>query len=118
MTKAQSKEEEKKQARQKALLAKKNDPLILARPRNFGIGHSVQPKRDLTRYVRWPRYIRLQRQRAVLYKRLKIPPTINQFKSYTLDRQTGKQLATACSSSNLALNQLPDFEAQIVSTTY
>lgn len=90
MTKAQSKEEEKKQARQKALLAKKNDPLILARPRNFGIGHSVQPKRDLTRFVRWPRYIRLQRQRAVLYKRLRIPPTINQFKSFTLDRQTGK----------------------------
>jgi len=92
VTKAQSKEEEKKQARQKALLAKKNDPLILARPRNFGIGHEVQPKRDLTRFVRWPRYIRLQRQRAVLYKRLKIPPTVNQFKSYTLDRQTAIQL--------------------------
>lgn len=92
VTKAQSKEEEKKQARQKALLAKKNDPLVLARPRNFGIGHSVQPKRDLTRYVRWPRYIRLQRQRAVLYKRLKIPPTINQFKSYTLERQSAVQL--------------------------
>jgi len=92
VTKAQSKEEEKKQARQKALLAKKNDPLILARPRNFGIGHSVQPKRDLTRFVRWPRYIRLQRQRAVLYKRLRIPPTINQFKSFTLDRQSAIQL--------------------------
>jgi len=92
VTKAQSKEEEKKQARQKALLAKKNDPLILARPRNFGIGHAVQPKRDLTRFVRWPRYIRLQRQRAVLYKRLRIPPTINQFKSFTLDRQTAVNL--------------------------
>jgi len=92
VTKAQSKEEEKKQARQKALLAKKHDPLIIARPKNFGIGHSIQPKRDLSRYVRWPRYIRLQRQRAVLYKRLKIPPPINQFKSCTLDRQTAVQL--------------------------
>jgi len=86
------KKKRRSKARQKALLAKKNDPLILARPRNFGIGHAVQPKRDLTRYVRWPRYIRLQRQRAVLYKRLRIPPTVNQFKAFTLDRQTAIQL--------------------------
>jgi large subunit ribosomal protein L7Ae len=90
--KVQSKEEEKRQAREKALLAKKNDPLIQARPKNFGIGRDVQPKRDLTRFVRWPRYIRLQRQRAVLYKRLKIPPPINQFRSGLLDRQTATQL--------------------------
>lgn len=35
--------------------------------------------RDLSRFVRWPKYIRLQRQRAVLYQRLKVPPAINQF---------------------------------------
>lgn len=29
--------------------------------------------------MRWPAYIRLQRQRAVLYQRLKVPPAINQF---------------------------------------
>jgi large subunit ribosomal protein L7Ae len=90
--KVQSKEEEKRSAREKALLAKKNDPLVQSRPKNFGIGRDVQPKRDLTRFVRWPRYIRLQRQRAVLYKRLKIPPHINQFRSGTLDRQTATQL--------------------------
>uniref|UniRef100_A0A671EXC6 60S ribosomal protein L7a n=1 Tax=Rhinolophus ferrumequinum TaxID=59479 RepID=A0A671EXC6_RHIFE len=46
---------------------------------------------DLTRFVKWPRYIRLQRQRAILYKRLKVPPAINQF-TQALDRQTATQL--------------------------
>lgn len=59
----------------------KVDPMILKRPKNFGIGGTVQPKRDLTRFVKWPNYIRVQRQRAVLYKRLKIPPAINQFRA-------------------------------------
>jgi len=48
-------------------------------PKNFGIGGDVQPKRDMSRYVRWPEYILLQRQKAILQKRLKVPPTINQF---------------------------------------
>jgi len=56
----------------------KVDPMILKRPKNFGIGGTVQPKRDLTSFVKWPRYIKIQRQRAALYKRLKIPPPINQ----------------------------------------
>ena len=55
---------------------------------NFS-GQDIQPKRDLTRFVKWPRYIRLQRQRAILYKRLKVPPAINQF-TQALDRQTGE----------------------------
>jgi large subunit ribosomal protein L7Ae len=33
----------------------------------------------LSRFVRWPRYVRIQRQRAILYQRLKVPPAINQF---------------------------------------
>lgn len=52
-------------------------------------GQDIQPKRDLTRFVKWPRYIRLQRQRAILYKRLKVPPAVNQF-TQALDRQTGE----------------------------
>ena len=51
-------------------------------------GNQVPPRRDLTRFVKWPRYIRLQRQQKVLRERLKIPPSIHQF-SNTLDRQTG-----------------------------
>merc|ERR1712244_37935 len=67
------------------------NPLFEKRPRNFGIGQDIQPKRDLSRFVRWPKYIRLQRQKAVLQTRLKVPPPINQF-SQALDKQTATQL--------------------------
>merc|ERR1719390_351248 len=39
-------------------------------PRSFRIGGSIMPKRDLGRFVRWPKYIRIQRQRKVLKERL------------------------------------------------
>lgn len=48
-------------------------------PRNFRIGGDIQPKRDLTRFVKWPKYIRIQRQKRILLTRLKVPPVINQF---------------------------------------
>lgn len=69
------------------------NPLFEARKRNFGIGNDIQPKRDLTRFVRWPAYIKLQRQRRVLYHRLKVPPAINQF-TKTLDKNLAKNLFT------------------------
>jgi len=74
----------KKAAPAKKVEEKKN-PLIEKRPRSFGIGGNIQPKRDVTRFVRWPHYIKLQRQRRILLKRLKVPPTINQF-TKTLDK--------------------------------
>jgi large subunit ribosomal protein L7Ae len=59
---------------------------------NRGIGQNPQrPGRDLTRYVRWPRYIRIARQKRVLYQRLKVPPAINQF-TRTLDRNATSAL--------------------------
>jgi len=67
------------------------NPLYEKRPKNFGIGQDIQPKRDLTRFVKWPQYIRVQRQRSILLKRLKVPPPINQF-THTLDKQTSTQL--------------------------
>merc|ERR1711992_295474 len=67
--------------------AKESNPLFEKTPKSFGIGGDIQPKRDLTRFVKWPKYIRIQRQKAVLQKRLKVPPMINQF-SQTLDKQT------------------------------
>uniref|UniRef100_A0A915DN90 60S ribosomal protein L7a n=1 Tax=Ditylenchus dipsaci TaxID=166011 RepID=A0A915DN90_9BILA len=70
---------------------KESNPLFEKRPRNFSIGQDIQPKRDLTRFVRWPKYIRLQRQRAVLLKRLKVPPPVHQFHS-TLDKPTAVKL--------------------------
>merc|ERR1712157_710314 len=66
---------------------KQQNPLFEKTPKSFGIGGDIQPKRDLTRFVKWPKYIRIQRQKAVLQKRLKVPPMINQF-SQTLDKQT------------------------------
>jgi len=70
---------------------KKLNPLFEKRTRNFGIGQDVQPTRDLSRFVKWPRYIRVQRQKKVLEERLKVPPPINQFR-HTVDSQTAKQL--------------------------
>merc|ERR1712024_408562 len=67
------------------------NPLFEKRSKNFGIGQDLQPKKDLTRFVRWPKYVKLQRQRAVLQQRLKVPPSINQF-NQTLDKQTATQL--------------------------
>jgi large subunit ribosomal protein L7Ae len=59
-------------------------------PRNFRLGGDIQPKRDLTRFVKWPKYVRIQRQKRVLLQRLKVPPTINQF-SQTIDKnESGK----------------------------
>jgi large subunit ribosomal protein L7Ae len=63
------------------------NPLFEKHPRNFSIGCDVQPKRNLSRYIKWPVYIRIQRQKAILTKRLKVPPAINQF-SKVLDKNT------------------------------
>jgi len=79
--------------KKKALKKKeqKKNPLIQKRRRDFGIGQDIQPKRDLYRFVKWPKYVELQRKRAVLKKRLKVPPPIHQF-SHVLDRPTAMQL--------------------------
>ncbi|KAK4502510.1 hypothetical protein PRZ48_005935 [Zasmidium cellare] len=76
----------------KAGVSKKQakNPLIERRPRNYGIGQDIQPKRNLSRMVKWPEYVRLQRQRKILNMRLKVPPAIAQF-SNTLDRNTAAQ---------------------------
>jgi len=47
--------------------------------RNYSIGNDTQPKRDVSRMVRWPKYIVIQRQKKILMERLKVPPAINQF---------------------------------------
>jgi large subunit ribosomal protein L7Ae len=56
------------------------DPLFKPTPRSSRIGGNIRPAgRDLSRFVKWPKYVRLQRQRAILYQRLKVPPAVNQF---------------------------------------
>lgn len=66
------------------------NPLIEKRPRNFGIGQDIQPKRNVSRMVKWPEYVRLQRQKKILNMRLKVPPAIAQFQ-HVLDKNTAAQ---------------------------
>ena len=60
-------------------LTQYQNPLIEKRSRNYGIGQDIQPHRNLSRMVKWPEYIRLQRQKKILNLRLKVPPAISQF---------------------------------------
>jgi len=60
-------------------------------PRDYRVGRDILAKRDLSRYVKWPRYVRIQRQRAILKKRLKVPPALNQF-SRTLEKNQASNL--------------------------
>ncbi|EAZ63042.1 ribosomal protein L8B (L4B) (rp6) (YL5) [Scheffersomyces stipitis CBS 6054] len=70
--------------------ASAKNPLVDATPKNFGIGQSIQPKRNLSRFVKWPEYVRLQRQKKILSLRLKVPPALSQFQN-TLDKNTAAQ---------------------------
>jgi len=82
----QSQKQKKKEKKKKV-----ENPLFEKTPRNFSVGGAIQPKRDLTRFVRWPKYVRLQRQKRVLYQRLRVPPAINQF-THTLSKAHAVQL--------------------------
>merc|ERR1712096_279313 len=79
----------------KAVAKKVTNPLFEKRSKNFGIGQDIQPKRDLNHFVKWPKYIRLQRQKAVLQRRLKVPPAINQF-NQAVDKATAASLFRLC----------------------
>jgi len=79
------------QATSKSSAAKKQkNPLIEKRPRNYGIGQDIQPQRNVGRMVRWPAYVRLQRQKKILNMRLKVPPAIAQFQ-HVADRNLATQ---------------------------
>lgn len=68
------------------------NPLFPSTPKSTRIGQDIRPKgRDLSRFVRWPRYVRLQRQKKILLQRLKVPPTLQQFKR-TLDKNQAATL--------------------------
>eukprot|EP00294_Goniomonas_avonlea_P004931 CAMPEP_0114544000 /NCGR_PEP_ID=MMETSP0114-20121206/2649_1 /TAXON_ID=31324 /ORGANISM="Goniomonas sp, Strain m" /LENGTH=90 /DNA_ID=CAMNT_0001728363 /DNA_START=39 /DNA_END=308 /DNA_ORIENTATION=- len=71
--------------------AKKDEtPLFERKPKNFGVGNAIQPRKDMSRFVKFPKYVRLQRQRRILNQRLKVPPAINQF-TKTLDKGTATE---------------------------
>ena len=52
--------------------ASAKNPLFEKKTRSFGIGGDLPPKQDLTRFVKWPEYVRLQRQKVILHQRLKV----------------------------------------------
>lgn len=68
---------------------KETNPLFEKRPRSFGIGGNLPPKKDMHRFVKWPKYVRIQRQRRVLKMRLKVPPALNRF-TKTLDKASAE----------------------------
>lgn len=70
----------------------KKNTLFESKKRNFQIGGDIKPKMNLTRFVKWPQYIRLQRQKRILLQRLKVPPSIAQFQA-TIDKNQFVQLA-------------------------
>lgn len=76
-----------------APVAPVKNPLMTSRPKIFGLGGTVLPKRDVTRQVRWPQYVIRQRRRRVLERRMKVPPAVNQFR-HALDKATKKELLT------------------------
>ena len=77
---APSKKSKKAPAKVASTPKKTVDPMFPPRPRSTRIGGDLRPQgRDLSRFVKWPKYVRIQRQRAILYQRLKVPPVINQF---------------------------------------
>lgn len=80
---------------------KSHSHLFTERKKNYSIGNDVQPQRNLTRMVKWPRYIRVQRQRVILKSRLKVPPSINLF-TKAIDKNSAKLLF------NLLFNYRPE----------
>jgi len=70
---------------------KKHPHLFSEIHKDYSIGQCIQPRRDLSRMVKWPRYIRIQRQKKILRQRLKIPPPINQF-TKTVDKNAASLL--------------------------
>merc|ERR1719506_3181925 len=95
----------KKVAKKAAAKAEFPANMIEKKPRTFSIGGDIRPCGDLTRFVKWPKYVRIQRSRRILYQRIKIPPAINQFKQ-TFDKRQAGQLFRL-------LNQLkPETKAQ------
>ena len=56
-----------------------------------GTNNNASYRKDLSRFVKWPKYIRIQRQRRIFCQKLKIPPAIFQF-SKTLDKNMSSQL--------------------------
>merc|ERR1719440_536055 len=91
---APKKQGKKKVAAVPSVAAKKEvqkNPAFEKTPRSFRVGGAIQPRVNLARMVKWPKYVNLQRRKSILLKRLKSPPAVNQFNS-TIDKNQAGQL--------------------------
>jgi large subunit ribosomal protein L7Ae len=91
-----SKNQKKKVAALSAALQKevkktKKNSLFEKISRSFRVGASIQPRVDLSRVVKWPKYVTLQRKKSIILKRLKSPPAVNQF-NVAIDKNQASQL--------------------------
>jgi len=81
----------KKKAQSKNPGPQKLENPFKSRPKNFSAGCDIVPKtHKLGRMMKWPRYIRVQRQMGVLKKRLKVPGPVALF-----ERAADKSLTNA-----------------------
>merc|ERR1719235_2857299 len=75
--------------------ASRKNPLFEKTPKNFRLGGDLQPKRDLSRFIKWPKYVRLQRAKKIMLMRLKVPPAINQFNG-AIDKNQAAHVLKLC----------------------
>ena len=84
------KKEEQQKPKQKEKIKTVKHPLCQPNPKNFRFGNDVRPRIVKSRFVKFPRYVQLQRQKRILMKRLKCPPALAQFFE-PLDKDTSKK---------------------------
>ncbi|SBT45357.1 60S ribosomal protein L7-3, putative [Plasmodium ovale wallikeri] len=88
----------------------KSNPLIFEKKKKSNIiGVGIRPKKDLSKYVKWPKYIRIQRKKKILLERLKVPPMINQF-NHTLGKS--QFCYSLCKFYQPLSSSSPSFNAQ------
>ena len=92
MVKKIKKEDQKPKQKEKIKTVK--HPLCQPNPKNFRFGNDVRPRIVKSRFVKFPRYVQLQRQKRILMKRLKCPPALAQFFE-PLDKDTSKKVYKA-----------------------
>ena len=89
-----SKNAEPSKPKQKEKIKTVKHPLCQPNPKNFRFGNDVRPRIVKSRFVKFPRYVQLQRQKRILMKRLKCPPALAQFFD-PLDKDTTKKVYKA-----------------------
>ena len=86
-----NKNTEPQKPKQKEKIKEVKHPLCQPNQKNFRFGNDVRPRIVKSRFVKFPRYVQLQRQKRILMKRLKCPPALAQFFD-PLDKDTSKKV--------------------------